>query len=57
MGLLWHRFKYFKGYAFDKKFKIVESHVVCPYCKQEIDFAEIKPRSVVDMLERLEHLK
>jgi len=49
-GRLWCNFKYFKGHAFDKKFKIVESHTTYPYCKQEISFAEIKPGRVIDTL-------
>ena len=41
--LLWCRFKYFKGEAFDEKFSIVKSNLHCPNCKKEISFAEIKP--------------
>jgi len=48
---LWCRFKYFKGHAFDKKFKIVEGHIICPHCKQQIEFAEIKPMTILDIIE------
>jgi len=44
---LWGRFKYFKGSAFDKKFKIVESNVDCPRCKNQIRMVEVKPIKIV----------
>lgn len=44
--LLWNRFKYFKGKAFDDKFKIVQSEIHCSHCGNKITFAEIKPMSI-----------
>lgn len=44
--LLWGRFKYYKGQAFNKKFKIIEGNIDCPRCKNKIRMVEVKPGSI-----------